>query len=202
MKLVRISTIGASLVIAALAATPSSAVTVLAGSSAPTLLGAVVAGQHYTVTATGIATLCGSCDLGQPISFTPEGVPTSPPNPSGPYATFWPNGLDHDPSAGPGSYGPAGAGINVGALVGTFTPGSNFFLLGSSYSFTAASTGILYGLVNDSYYPDNSNGFNVTLAQSAVPEPATWAMMLGGFGLMGGAMRYRRRQARISYTTA
>ena len=28
---------------------------------------------------------------------------------------------------------------------------------------------------------------------SAVPEPATWATMLLGFGLIGGAMRYRRR---------
>ena len=29
----------------------------------------------------------------------------------------------------------------------------------------------------------------------AVPEPASWALMLGGFGLVGGAMRSRRRQA-------
>lgn len=29
----------------------------------------------------------------------------------------------------------------------------------------------------------------------AVPEPTSWAMMLGGFGLVGGAMRSRRRQA-------
>ena len=28
---------------------------------------------------------------------------------------------------------------------------------------------------------------------SAVPEPATWAMMLGGIGLVGGALRARRR---------
>ncbi|MEZ5735103.1 MAG: PEPxxWA-CTERM sorting domain-containing protein [Novosphingobium sp.] len=28
----------------------------------------------------------------------------------------------------------------------------------------------------------------------AVPEPATWAMMLLGFGLIGGAMRSRKRQ--------
>lgn len=27
---------------------------------------------------------------------------------------------------------------------------------------------------------------------AAVPEPATWAMMIGGFGLVGGAMRRRR----------
>jgi hypothetical protein len=25
-----------------------------------------------------------------------------------------------------------------------------------------------------------------------VPEPATWAMMIGGFGLVGGALRRRR----------
>ena len=29
--------------------------------------------------------------------------------------------------------------------------------------------------------------------QSAVPEPASWAMMVGGFGLIGGAMRRRQR---------
>jgi hypothetical protein len=37
----------------------------------------------------------------------------------------------------------------------------------------------------------------------AVPEPATWAMMLGGFGLVGGAMRSaRRRKAKVTYATA
>ncbi|WP_084582638.1 PEPxxWA-CTERM sorting domain-containing protein [Sphingomonas azotifigens] len=30
---------------------------------------------------------------------------------------------------------------------------------------------------------------------SGVPEPASWAMMLGGFGLLGGALRARRRTA-------
>jgi hypothetical protein len=29
----------------------------------------------------------------------------------------------------------------------------------------------------------------------SVPEPASWAMMLGGFGLVGGAMRGRRKTA-------
>jgi hypothetical protein len=31
---------------------------------------------------------------------------------------------------------------------------------------------------------------------NAVPEPATWAMLISGFGLVGGAMRSSRRQTR------
>jgi hypothetical protein len=33
---------------------------------------------------------------------------------------------------------------------------------------------------------------------TAIPEPATWAMMLGGFGLLGTAMR-RRTKATVSF---
>ena len=35
------------------------------------------------------------------------------------------------------------------------------------------------------------------LPGGAVPEPATWAMMLGGFGLLGGAIRRRNRVASV-----
>ncbi len=34
-----------------------------------------------------------------------------------------------------------------------------------------------------------------TAAPAAVPEPASWALMLGGFGLVGGALRRRRALA-------
>jgi hypothetical protein len=33
---------------------------------------------------------------------------------------------------------------------------------------------------------------SVTVPAAAIPEPATWAMMIGGFGLMGAAARRRR----------
>lgn len=33
---------------------------------------------------------------------------------------------------------------------------------------------------------------------AAVPEPATWAMMLVGFGMIGGAARHRRRNVKVS----
>jgi hypothetical protein len=45
--------------------------------------------------------------------------------------------------------------------------------------------------------PFSINGDVVPDAIAAVPEPASWAMMIGGFGLIGGMMR--RRLTRISY---
>jgi hypothetical protein len=35
-------------------------------------------------------------------------------------------------------------------------------------------------------------------AVGGVPEPASWALMIGGFGLAGAALRTRRRQAALS----
>ena len=37
---------------------------------------------------------------------------------------------------------------------------------------------------------------------SAVPEPQTWALMLAGFGFVGGAMRANRRKARVAVSCA
>ena len=39
-----------------------------------------------------------------------------------------------------------------------------------------------------------------TLNVAAVPEPASWGMLIAGFGIVGGSMRARRRQA--SFATA
>jgi hypothetical protein len=41
--------------------------------------------------------------------------------------------------------------------------------------------------------------FSNTRVLPGVPEPASWAMMLGGFGLMGGTLRTRRR-AMVSFS--
>lgn len=41
--------------------------------------------------------------------------------------------------------------------------------------------------------------FDVMGYDVAVPEPATWAMMIAGFGFVGGALRRRRRQVRVSF---
>jgi hypothetical protein len=44
-------------------------------------------------------------------------------------------------------------------------------------------------------------GFGVT-TMGAVPEPATWAMMLIGFGFAGAGLRYRRRQTAVAFAAA
>lgn len=42
--------------------------------------------------------------------------------------------------------------------------------------------------------------FTIGLTAGAVPEPATWALMLLGFGFVGGAMRSKKRQkVTVSY---
>ena len=62
---------------------------------------------------------------------------------------------------------------------------------GISTLLTISSTSDAHFYIDDSYYPDNRGG--VSLSLSAVPEPATWAMMLVGFGGLGLAMRTARR---------
>ena len=42
--------------------------------------------------------------------------------------------------------------------------------------------------------------FGAAPPAGAVPEPATWAMMIGGFGLAGGALRARRRKGKLAYS--
>ncbi|MDP1025755.1 FxDxF family PEP-CTERM protein [Sphingomonas sp. KR1UV-12] len=43
------------------------------------------------------------------------------------------------------------------------------------------------------------SGKLVVTPVAAVPEPATWAMMLLGFGMVAGVARYRRRSANVTY---
>ena len=61
-------------------------------------------------------------------------------------------------------------------------------------------TGDLYPGANDSTALDpNVNYVRFTLQAAAVPETATWGMMITGFGMIGGGLRSRRRSRRISF---
>ena len=70
-----------------------------------------------------------------------------------------------------------------------------------SVSFTATSAGSIRGFVGtdsaDNIGPILDN-FRIDITPGAVPEPATWAMMIAGFGLVGGALRRRATQVRFA----
>ena len=92
--------------------------------------------------------------------------------------------------------------------------GSNYlFSFGSSNS-SGYYNALTYGRPNSG----GSNGFRATLGDaddtilrlgaavvptiSGAPEPATWAMLLGGFGLCGAALRRRSRPLRPGLAAA
>ena len=62
-------------------------------------------------------------------------------------------------------------------------------------SFTLTGTLNLAGT-----FPTSSelNRVEFLVGSQAVPEPATWAMMIGGFGMIGGAMR-RRAKVNVAF---
>lgn len=67
----------------------------------------------------------------------------------------------------------------------------------SSTLTLAASTVVAFTL-RDYYVPDNGGGVALDIEPSgatAVPEPATWTLMLAGFGLAGAALRRHRTAA-------
>ncbi|MDP1027068.1 PEPxxWA-CTERM sorting domain-containing protein [Sphingomonas sp. KR1UV-12] len=124
-----------------------------------------------------------------------------------------------------GTVKPAGNGNNVQTInglsaVGTYpvdgvvsndnilkTTAPYFDLAG--VSFTTAQGGSPFNLYYDGGYlfirgrnQNNTGSFtSVTISEitAAVPEPATWAMMLVGFGMVAGAARYRRRSTKAAY---
>ena len=63
------------------------------------------------------------------------------------------------------------------------------------------------GLISFNYTPLTTTGAwiqadNVVMdlkQNGAVPEPASWAMMLGGFGLVGGALRGTKRKTQLTF---
>jgi hypothetical protein len=100
------------------------------------------------------------------------------------------------------------------------TPMTNFvgplayatYLSGGATTVALAS-GVQYQWVTstDFGYQANNCGAGCTFTTSitgpgtitsAVPEPATWAMMIGGFGMVGGAMRSARRKQKLTLSYA
>ena len=86
-----------------------------------------------------------------------------------------------------------------GSLVGQIGTGPDSYrLLGTSFSGEAWDTGTLTLFYWDTFTGDNSGSVAADVvggASALVPEPAAWALMIGGFGLAGAALRRRRALA-------
>ncbi len=96
----------------------------------------------------------------------------------------------------PGIASTVNFGEGIYASLNILAPGLGFTQFSSPLLFTGSPNAptFLTGsftLVN----PFFGNG-NLTISQltSGVPEPGTWIMMILGFGFVGAAMRFRRRE--------
>jgi hypothetical protein len=151
-------------------------------------LGSFAAGT-YNITATGIVDLVGNGSF----RMRPNGLPETSVTAGG-YSYFNPNGSDH--ADGATNYGAAGAGVLIGALIGTFTDTpttADWFLIGYSKQVTLGIAGHIYASVNDTFHNNNTGHFDVTV--TAVPEPETYAMLLAGLGLMGAVARRKKQKS-------
>jgi len=92
-----------------------------------------------------------------------------------------------------GTWSQGGLSAPYGSLVGRL--GGVYQLLGTNFSGPAWASGTLELFYWDSNNFDNSGRVTAHIATTAVPEPASWALMLGGFGMVGGALRSRRKLA-------
>ena len=79
---------------------------------------------------------------------------------------------------------------------------SSFTSFSATSGFLAGANTLSFSVLDDgapsAFEVSALHGTASLPSAAAVPEPATWAMMLGGFGLVGGAMR-RRQRARVSF---
>lgn len=117
----------------------------------------------------------------------------------------------------PTSAGLTVAGLNIdyaGDALFTFNPFTGLMTVGNnigfnSYTMNPSIPGFGFFLSNAATAPTitsfaySANGrvwhaSRIDVAQGAVPEPATWAMLIAGFALIGAALRSRRARRGVA----
>jgi hypothetical protein len=105
--------------------------------------------------------------------------------------------LDQTPNIGPCAYPsatPCADAVSVSILAGSGT----FMANGTEYTLFIDGFRNAAGAFSSSFIGDENTATTANIVgrfapavAGAVPEPASWAMMVGGFGLLGAAMRRR-----------
>lgn len=85
----------------------------------------------------------------------------------------------------PGAISLTGSSISA-SVAAALLPSTGFAVADYTYNLWPRSPGAGNGTIAD-FAPDNSNA-----AVAAVPEPASWALLITGFGLVGSMARRRR----------
>ena len=90
----------------------------------------------------------------------------------------------------------------LAGLASQYELGQQFATIGSTVTLRLSQS-FGYSVAGGATYGNDRLG-SVTLGgtamAAAVPEPASWAMMIGGFGLAGGVMRRRRSTGKAALT--
>lgn len=111
-------------------------------------------------------------------SFTNRGTVTYGPNEFGAYTSF------PSPTTVRFSNGENFLGLRA-------TVGADTF-----YGFAFTTNSVLNGY---GFETMANTAITATRQIAAVPEPATWGLMLVGFAMVGAGVRYRRRSTRVAY---
>lgn len=80
----------------------------------------------------------------------------------------------------------------------TITGWPTFGKIEDCYNVTALGPPCHIAVTSTGFYINGRSDGVTNFSLSLVPEPATWAMMIGGFGMIGSAYRVRRRQTRLA----
>ena len=92
-----------------------------------------------------------------------------------------------------------GNGLAAALNVGHASLGFTQFVGPALFSGTASAPIFSPGTFSLTSIVSGSSTLTISAVAAAVPEPATWAMMIFGFGAVGSMIRYRRRSTTVTF---